>query len=89
VDDKGLIATLRKNLDVDCDDIDTLLGDTWILIDDAQLAVNAERFWKIIVKDFRELIQYTLSLQLHMICCIRVTLPIVLVANIITFQTYC
>jgi hypothetical protein len=52
VDDQGLINTLREALGVNCDNIGTLSGDTWILIDDAQLAFNAERFWKIIVKDF-------------------------------------
>ncbi|CAB9501593.1 expressed unknown protein [Seminavis robusta] len=52
VDDQGLIDMLVEELGVRCNKIGSLLGDTWVLIDDAQLAFDAQRFWKIVVKDF-------------------------------------
>ena len=52
LDDQGLIDMLVEELGVRCNKIGSLLGDTWILIDDAQLAFDAQRFRKIVVKDF-------------------------------------
>jgi len=58
VEDDRLIETLERSLGVRCDDIKSLTSltsDTWLLIDDAQLAFKAKIFWKVVVKDFEAL----------------------------------
>jgi hypothetical protein len=58
---------LELSLGVRRDEIKSLTSDTWILIDDAQLAFEAEIFWKLVVKDFEALTESTSSLRLHTI----------------------
>ena len=49
-DSEVLINALQEELGVNVRNVETLPGDTWILLDDAQLAFDATLFWVAIVK---------------------------------------
>eukprot|EP00529_Nitzschia_sp_RCC80_P012126 CAMPEP_0113462804 /NCGR_PEP_ID=MMETSP0014_2-20120614/12302_1 /TAXON_ID=2857 /ORGANISM="Nitzschia sp." /LENGTH=566 /DNA_ID=CAMNT_0000354721 /DNA_START=90 /DNA_END=1790 /DNA_ORIENTATION=+ /assembly_acc=CAM_ASM_000159 len=56
--DHGLLQELEGHLGVTLSvgaDVDTLHGETWILIDDAQLNFDDEKLWKVVIKDLENM----------------------------------